>query len=83
MCSVINIRCNPHIICHSFKKKLDIIDLQCCNYCHLLRDSSSNFQSIMIIVHYIILKVHDMPKVDELKVILDDNICKLIHKSFH
>ena len=50
------------------ENELDIIDLQCCNYNHLTNQVSSNFQSSMIIVHCIYVGMHNMPKVDELRV---------------
>ena len=34
---------------------LDIINLQCCNYCHLSSDFSSKFQSYMTIFHHKLL----------------------------
>ena len=41
------------------KTRLGIIDLQCCNYCHLLSVSSSKFQLPMTIsVHLFVRKCH-------------------------
>ena len=35
--------------------------LQCCNYCHLLSDFSSKFQSSMTILYYINVRVYNIP----------------------
>jgi hypothetical protein len=66
------------IICTN---NLGIIDLQCCNYGHFLKDSPSKFYSFLTIIHYINVRMQNIPKVDESKVSLDDNICKAIHEK--
>ena len=85
--SVTNTKCRPSISCHSLKKKkLDIVDLHCCNCCHLLSDLPSKFQSLMTILHYINVKRLNIPKVvifyiwhvKEVKVSWDANIGKVI-----
>jgi hypothetical protein len=79
MCSVPNNKGKPNSFCHSLLKMfLDIIDLQCCNHYHLVNDISSKFQPLMTTFHYIIIKMHNMPKINELNVSYNDNICKLI-----
>ena len=73
------------------KKQLGIIDLQCCNYCHLLSDFSSKFQSSMtIIFHCKIVRMQNIPNfvsiignLDELKVSWDDSIVNLFMKKCH
>ena len=47
--------------------KIAIIDFQCCNYHHLLSDSSSKFQSSMTTFSYKNARMHNIPKVDEQK----------------
>ena len=50
---------------------MGIIDLQCCNYSHLLIDFPSKFQSSMTIFNYTSVRMQNIiPKVDELKVSL-------------
>ena len=60
-----------------------VIDLQCCNYCHLWSDFSSKFKSSMTILHHKLLtkKVGFWP-INEL-IHHHDNICSLIHKKCH
>ena len=41
-CSDTNNKCKANVTCHSLSKILDIMDLQYCNYCHLLSGFSSN-----------------------------------------
>ena len=41
-----------HYLSFLVKKSWEIIDLQCCNYCHLLGKCSSKFQSSMTIFHH-------------------------------
>ena len=50
------------------KKDLGIIDLYCSNYCHLLSELSLKFQSSMTIIHYMYVRMQNIPKVGELKV---------------
>ena len=54
-----------------------IIDLQCCNYCHLPSGFSPNFQSSMTIFHH---KNVGFDKLMNL-IVIHDNICSLIHKE--
>ena len=52
LCGVNNTKCKPNTICHCLQKILGIINLQCCNYCHLLSDSTYKVQLSMTIFHY-------------------------------
>ena len=81
--SVTNTKCNLTLFVIPCKRKLGDIDLQYCNYCHLLSEFSSKFQSSMLVIHYINVWMQSIPEVDELKVKWDDNIRKLIHKKRH
>ena len=74
-CKPPNTKCKPNVIRHSLEEKLDIIDLQCCKYCHLLSVFMSKFQSSMTKIHYINVRIQNIPKVDEQKVNWDDDIC--------
>ena len=64
---------------------MGIIDLQCCNHCHLLIDIPSKFQSSMTIFHYIDVKMQNIPDfiLHSRNVSWDDNYWKLIIKKFH
>jgi hypothetical protein len=82
--SVTNTKCEPNIICHSLKKNLGIIDLQCCNYCHLHNNFPSKFILSMTICQC--KNVLDVENIklcfnnwhsDELKVSWDDSYCKV------
>jgi hypothetical protein len=43
---------------------LDNVDSQCCKPCHSLNEFSSNFQSSMIVVHYINVRMHESKSSD-------------------
>ena len=82
LCNVTNTKCKPNIICHSFEANLGM--LQCCKYCHLLSDFSFEILIIHDNVHYIDVRMQNIPKVDELRINWDENIYKLIYwKSYH
>ena len=49
----------------------------------LLGDLSPKSQSSMLVIHCINVRMHCIPKVDELKVNWDDNVCELILKKCH
>ena len=65
------------------KKDLGILGLQCCKNCHVLSDFSFKFPSSMTIFHNVNVRMQNIPKVDELKISWDDNICKLIQRKCH
>ena len=44
------------------KSELDILDLQHYKYCHLISDVSSIFPSSMIVICYINVRMHSIPK---------------------
>ena len=54
--SVTNTKCQPYIICHSLQILWGIVDLQCCNYCHLPSKFLSKFQSSVTIFHHKLLR---------------------------
>ena len=60
---------------------MEVIDSQCCIYCHLLSVFSSKFKSSMTIILYVMLGCKIYQKMDELYVNWDSNICKLVHKK--
>ena len=64
------------------RKLFGNIDLQCCNYCHLLSDYHPNFMKVFDYIKITIAK-YTILKVDELKVSWNDNTCTLIHKKHH
>jgi hypothetical protein len=64
-------------------KKLDNVDSQCCNHYHLLSDFPSKFQSSTTVIHYKNVRIHNIPKVDKLKVNWGEKIRKLIHEMCH
>ena len=82
-CTVTNTKRKPHVIFHSFKKKLVIMYLRCHNYCHLLDDFPSKFQSFMTISLHINVRMQNVQKVDELEESQDDTICELTHETCH
>ena len=63
------------------KTILGSIDLQCCNYPHLLSGILFKFQSSMTNFHYILVRMQNIPKVDKLEATWDENTCKIIHKK--
>ena len=81
-CRITNTKCNPNTSCRSLsKKKLDSLDLQHCNYCHLLSVFSSTIQSFLTTIHFLNDRMLNIPKFDEHKLNWDENICKHMHKK--
>jgi hypothetical protein len=69
MCSTTNIE-HQHQHQHYLSflvKKLDNIDLQHCNCCHLLSGFPSKKLLSMMVIHYKNVRMQNVPKVDELK----------------
>ena len=65
---------------------LDVIDVECCNYCQWPYVFSSKFQSAMTIFHCIKLcgdaKYTKLCKVVHYKIVSwDDNTCILVHEK--
>lgn len=71
------------LFCHSLLRIFLAlyIDLQCRNYFHLLIDFTSKCQSLLTIFIHIHVRMQNTPKVDELKISWDDDICVLIQKK--
>ena len=64
------------------KNVLGIINLQYCNYCHLLSGFSSKVRSFLIVIHYENVKMYILPNLDE-QLSWDDKKFKLFHKKYH
>ena len=62
---------------------MGIKDLQCCNSYFFLSDFSFKFQSFMTLFHYKNARMENIPKMNELKISWNDNICSLIHEKCH
>ena len=61
----------------------EITDVQSCTFCHLLNDFGIESQSPMTIFCHINVGMHNILKVDKLKVSWDDNIRRFIHRKCH
>ena len=82
MYSVPNIECKPDNICHTLVNNLGVIYY---NSCHSLSDFHQKFQSPKTILHYLLIRMQDMPIYFPIigmnfsqSSIIHDNIRKLI-----
>jgi hypothetical protein len=88
MSSTLNV--NLTLLVFHFNNNLDIADLQCCNYYHLLSDSLSKIHSSISIFHCKKAKMQNIPNIVSISSmnsiqisIIQNTICKFIHKKCH